>query len=537
MKRANGKSIVMKCYPKVFLLFYDAMGDYFIVKPLGFKGDTVKIKDNKMKDNASALKEKSNKMNKKQKNLLEGDEKKYLLFDGDDEENDEQEVDVQGPDIDIETSVSDLNTDDSAPQNNQSSTAPSSTGASVSYEEIARLVDEIVSKHIGGTKNANVEQTIPQKDQLSSSADTPSPATEMQYNAATSDFPEIQDRVEIANNKISNEPSYYEELMGEGGEQDFEVEDAHGGAQSNIGIEKEQDNTFNIQQQPQSQARPKPQTAQSIDDEDEPEVLDEVEELNTGGDDKFVANGTVNCNGKPVKIQISGIVMTESDVKDLSLTCERYKTKLRKLESKQTDELFMFVESNNRIYKIRYEDRPFAATQRPWSINNVKFGTLTEALNRVKNATVPEADTNSERFLKKLVLENKDLANRQITNNYRDADILEESKKGIRIPDWNVKSVGPLSLKTGLNETYSQITKHNPQVKNTLIKNDKGQYLLIKGFLTETKVGDTKNVLDFQNKKNYGFCQIVGVYENSSKGLAQIALKTNKQTLPLFIYR
>ena len=85
-------------------VIYDATGDYFIVKPVGFKENTMK----RNKDNSNLN---SKKLMSK---FLNEDEDKFLLFDEDDPDKDEEETDVEvlpGKDVDdmdIESPVANL---------------------------------------------------------------------------------------------------------------------------------------------------------------------------------------------------------------------------------------------------------------------------------------------------------------------------------------------------------------------------------------------------------------------------------------------
>jgi len=241
--------------------------------------------------------------------------------------------------------------------------------------------------------------------------------------------------------------------------------------------------------------------------------------------------------GRAVKIHITGWMIEEEDVKALDEAVRKSGCRLSKLSSDNKQRLNLFVEKDLKTYKITYEDRSKFETLSPWKTS---FNESYTSLNKAIIAEIKgKPDTRREKMFKKLIVEDKDIVNRNITNSFRDTDILKEFENTNYVPGWNVKQLGIVNLKTGLNEAFSNITKHTPQAKNTLVKNSKtGQFFLIKGNLNEsTNKGVIRELLDLEGKKNYGIVEVVGLYENDLKGLGKVMFLAKQTSIPLFAWK
>lgn len=241
-------------------------------------------------------------------------------------------------------------------------------------------------------------------------------------------------------------------------------------------------------------------------------------------------NEPMNLGGQMVQIVLTGVMITPVEMNYIAETINKTGAKLTKLQGKG-NQLKMFVEANNNKYEIDYIDLPKYKAPVPFSIDNKKYGTLEEALERINfNRFEKETDV-----FKQIMTEN--ISNREI-NNWKAADIFDNFKKDMNYNSaWPVMSVGMVNLKTGLNEAYSNITKHGKEM-NTLVKNETNTYFLIKGNLKEmSKIGTKREMLDVRNKKNLGIITVVGIYENDAAGLGEIMYEAKKTNLPLYIWK
>jgi len=480
------KDYCNKMLSKGVSVVYDATGDYFVAKPVN-----------------------ENKMNKNFKKSLLEDDKKFLLFDEEDvdEDNDTDVEVLPGKDLDIEAPIDQLTNiegdiDNIEAEMNDTVTDQLDTNpvgnvdsSLFNINDLNKIVDQLVSQRLGTTANASTEQKTPANDPLASSQDiVDQNAGVEEFITSTSEFSEVQSQVAVVKDKVENESSYLEELNGEA---------KNTGSLTPGGVSTE------------------------------PVEISETSELDTavqssiGNENEFVCNGTVDFNGQPVKIQITGFVLTDGEVQELAEAAKKNKCKLVKIESKNEDVLSLIVESNKKHFRINYKDNPYAVSSTPWSIKDFKFGTLKEAFTAINQNK--KKVSNQARFFNKLVLENKDLSKRQITN-FRESEAFTKSE----FPTWATKSVGIVNLKNGLNEVFSNITKHNPIVKNTLVKTKNGEHILLKGCLTEGKVGAKRQLVD--TRKDYGVVTVVGIYENSQRGLGQIMETIQRVAIPLMVW-
>lgn len=486
------KDYCNKMLSKGVSVVYDATGDYFVAKP---------------------VKENINKMNKNLKKSLLEDEKKYLLFDEEDvEERDDTEAEVlPGKDLDIEAPVDELtnieddidsieaemNSTTIAATNTDPVGSTSVTGGAnnqLTVEDLNKIVDQMLSQRLGDSANAKAETKTPANDGLAASQDIVDPNAEGgDFVTTASEFSEVQGQVAVVKGKVENETSYLDELNGQ--------------AQNNGSI------------------TPGGVSTQPLAETESSELDSAVQGIENPNE--FVCNGTVNFKGQPIQIKITGFVVTEPEVQQLAESAEKQNCKLVIIESKNEDSLNLIVESNKKYYKIEYRDNPYAVSSTPWSIKDFKFGTLKEAFSAIQKNK--KKVSNQARFFNSLVLENKDLSKRQITN-FRESEPFQKSA----IPTWTTKSVGVVNLKNGLNEVFSNITRHNPIVKNTLVKTKAGEYILLKGSLTEGKVGTKRQLVD--TRKDYGVVTVVGIYENSQRGLGQIMETIQRVAIPLMVW-
>ena len=118
-------------------------------------------------------------------------------------------------------------------------------------------------------------------------------------------------------------------------------------------------------------------------------------------------------------------------------------------------------------------------------------------------------------------------------------DILNQVNENYKIKQWTVKEVGLVNLKNGLNENYSDITKIG-KAQNTLLKNNEGDYVLIKGNLQEATQKGTKAEL-LENRKtkivSYGNFEVVGKYDNTLEGLGDVMYESKKSAIPLLFFK
>lgn len=243
-------------------------------------------------------------------------------------------------------------------------------------------------------------------------------------------------------------------------------------------------------------------------------------------------NKTVQCAGIPVQIVLTGVMLTMSEATSIVEGVKKSGLKVKKIESAKSTELNIIVEAYGKKYKIHYEDVAKGRNKIPFSIKHEKFQSLSEACERINEVNKKDLKEKKNFGL----FNDKDILSRQITNT-KDTTLLKEFENITYVSSWNVKAMGSVNLKTGLNEAYANIITHSKEA-NTLIKTNNGQFYLMKGNLKErSKVGLKKELVDLEGKKSYGIGTIVGIYENSAKGLGQVMYKTKRTSLPLLIWK
>jgi len=244
------------------------------------------------------------------------------------------------------------------------------------------------------------------------------------------------------------------------------------------------------------------------------------------------ANSVQKLSGMPVQIILTGVMISPAELSYIGESAKKAGVKLKKIEGSGNN-LKIIVENNKRQYTVNYEEVSKLKSKTPFSIKNETFTTLNEALNRItlsQKKKIQES-LNFRKFL------NEDIFTREI-NNIKESDILKESKPNKNyVSSWNVKSVGTVNLKTGLNEVYSNILEHTEE-NNTLVKTNEGQYFLMKGNLKERSTkGVIKQLMDLQERKDFGIAKVIGVYPNNQRGLNQIMQECKKTVLPLLIWK
>jgi len=240
-------------------------------------------------------------------------------------------------------------------------------------------------------------------------------------------------------------------------------------------------------------------------------------------------NDKMKLGSNDIQITLKGVTITISELGYISETVQKAGNKLRSIIGEGT-ELKINVEANDKQYVIEYSDRPSNKTKTPFRINKYNFRTLEEALDRINY----KREIKENKVFRNIL--NMDLATRN-DDNYKASDIFEESAQINYVAGWNVKSVGVVNLKSGMNETYSNILQHSTE-PNTLVITENKEYLLLKGNLKErSKLGTVKELIDPKGKKSYGISKVVGIYENTEKGLGNIMFRTKKTSIPLLVWK
>jgi hypothetical protein len=244
-------------------------------------------------------------------------------------------------------------------------------------------------------------------------------------------------------------------------------------------------------------------------------------------------NKTVQCAGIPIQIVLTGVMLTMRDIGTIAESVKKQGLFLKRIESSDPSKLDIIVEAKGKRYRVKYEDIAKYRNQSPFSIKHEKFQSLTEACQRI-NLIAQQQTTEKKNFVK---YNDKEILSRPMTNTKESTLLKEFEGKTNYISTWNVKAMGSINLKTGINEAYSNITTSSKEA-NTLIKTKDGQFYLLKGNRKErSKVGVIKELVDLEGKKAYGIGKVMGVYENTSKGLGQVMYHTKRTSLPLLIWK
>lgn len=250
----------------------------------------------------------------------------------------------------------------------------------------------------------------------------------------------------------------------------------------------------------------------------------------------ITANGIANINGQPVQIILTGVMITPAEIRIISEAAKKEGLKLNKVEGAGNIIHFVMESKSKSKFIIKYDDLQYAKTKTPFSLDNNNFRTLNEVFSVIKNKE--QQIIKESKFFEKLVSK-KGLEKRRISD-VKESTILKEFEGKISdkyMHGWNVKSVGALNLKSGLNEVYSDVTKHTKE-PNTLIKTNDGKYYLIKGNLKErSKKGTKRQIVDIPLKKDFGIGTVIGVYENNINGLGEIMFETKRTSISLLAWR
>lgn len=239
--------------------------------------------------------------------------------------------------------------------------------------------------------------------------------------------------------------------------------------------------------------------------------------------DKFVKK-----DGIPIRIVLDGMILLGSELGYISEAVRSAGKRLKSIKGEKK-RLKIFFESNNKEYCIEYVDAPRSENNKPFSIIEDKkmktFGSLNEAIN-----STSKGRNSREKELFELFL-NEDTSTREI-NNIKGADIFDILKEVNAQNSFYVKSAGSVNLKNGLNEVFSNILSHK-DFPNTLVKNEKDEYFLIRGSLREA--ANDMSMINTRGNKSYGKIQIVEKFANTQEGLGEIMYKVKKTCIPLFV--
>lgn len=375
------------------------------------------------------------------------------------------------------------------------------TGGQITLEDIRNLLSEFLPK-----------ETTVQKDELSLQVDNILPTEINPENSIlTSEFDEVSEEVQETLGGYKETDNLF---IDNGGDEFVDEE-----------IDEEKELLLDDE----------------IPNEDEDEIVINNEEYAQPSVDSNPINlqktieKEIKVCGMPVQIILHGVMITPSELNYIGESCKKQNLLLKKI-SGEKNKLKILVEYANKTYGINYIDVPKEKTQTPFSIKEHKFESLEEAIRKIK---LPLDNFNKEKKnFSKLISGIK--SEKLNFSDIKESTILSDFSGKVTknyISSWNVKSVGFVNLKSGLNEVYSNITQHSKEA-NTLILNESGQYFLIKGNIKDrVKPGDKKELVDMIEKKDYGIIQVVGIFENSQKGLGQIMFKTKRTSVPLLIWR
>lgn len=550
--------------------------------------------DQEIQGNDWANRQYESKQMKKQQ--IKEDSNKHLLYDEEDPEEldgyDEDAIDGMDFDSEVSSAINSIDADDEigiedeVPEEevavdnsvNNMETSGISTSGVVSMDDLEAAVRKILGIASISTQPASGIPQIANLDQSKTSA-TPEPqdmlatdfndsetltGSDEDLNAAyghqneevlDSEFDDAQEKIEVLKDKIENEPSYNDYLEGDATKDELDMFSFRSDDHSEAAQYLEDDDDFgrnaDLAKGPSMYDEFEP-----LDDDSDVEVLEPNEpdtnlSLASMLDDDSVApeivgnetgnetvSQTVNCAGTPIQIVLTGVMLTMPEIQYVAEAVKKCGMSLKKIVSKEKKKLNFIVEkakvgkSETQKYIINYVDVDIRRNKYPFTLKNKKFQTLEETLIACKfeDIKAQQEHKNAMKFL------NEDISTRQITENHASDIFKQFEDKTDYISSWSVKSVGIVNLKDGLNETYRNITKHAAREKNTLVQTKEGQFYLLKGNLKERSKEGTKKQL-IEGNKNHGTSKVVGVYENSLKGLGQIMYRTKRTTIPLLIWK
>lgn len=472
------------------------------------------------KDNGivEILESKSKKMKKLKESDEEKDKKNLLLDDQDEMENEDEtheddlDIEAQSDDL-VSLSSDDLDIESEETEEDLEIEPEVSIEQEEGDSQMVTMGDlEQAVSAILGKNNANTTAGINITDGFVNMPSEVIGNEDIESNVTDSEFAEVQDKVGVVNNKINNDSSYLDVLNGES-------KDIEHGLET---LELDTDSVLNESGYEDSEELLEPELGS-----DELLTDDDL----TIPEDSIEQNASIEYKGTPVKISITGWMITESEVKTLAEEVNKAGGKLYKLISPNSTKLDLFVEKANKKYKVEYVDKTKIENPTPWKVSNYKYASLKEAVSRL-NANI---DSQKERFFKKLVTESKDISNRNNQAFVRDADIFE----GYMVQNtnsWSVRNAGLINLKTSINESYSNITQLDNN-DNTLVKSKEGKFYLIKGNLKEASKKGTKVIIYENNNKQSYQVEVVGQFANTPKGMNKIMTETNRTQLTLLTWK
>lgn len=545
-------------------------------------------------------------------------EKELLLDDGDDDEETDFDSDMNTLlDFDDEDdNEDDNNNDDEAlPSNDEESddshdeveVAQPSGEEDVNLSLLSSKLEALINQVLDNREAKTQYSTIPTGDASNNIGDFGNVAEVsdegvVENETLESEFPQVQDRLNVVKDKIESELTYQDYLNGDMTNDDNDDDDVividDGDSDDFDAFNFRSDNYDEAGQTEIDDSMFKRNAALTVGKtvDDDELLLDDSNEIGDEEELPEVMDTTIEHKGQPIRIILTGIALEESEIKTIARQAGEKGIRIKKIvteaedskengyvafykgkrkevyatssyeaqkkaakefgakkswevsvtlaekngkqvthvatESKKPVGLNIFAECEDKIYKIHYEDIPASRNKMPFSIKDNKFQNLPEAFDKIK---LIHSKKNKEiSNFKKFVTE--DVIKRE-AKSPKSADIFDDFKKAKNINGWNVKSLGTLSLKTGINEVLSNITTNNKD-KNTLVKTNEGQYFLIKGSLNErSKVGTKSQLVDMGNKREYGTAEVVGVYQNDLKGLGKIMEKIQRTNIPLLIWK
>ena len=496
--------------------------------------NNIRVKYDALSDTYTATPLKENEMTNK-KYLLQDEDESEMSTEQDalelinaidlDDEMEDDEMEVSNPEIEIYE-----------PETPQISAPPVltpqvSAAPTIDMAQLEMLLNKILGK---SESDASMPEELPQQE-VPIEGNFTGNILDTEFEANADNLSYIESKIDAGSYMASIDPNYSNNMETEE-EMDMPISDesySEGDEEELLEYENSEMEHFGSATGSLKEEEGDEFEAVGEDEDDEEEDMG-VEAVDTEEETPITTNGTANVNGQAVQIILTGVMISPQEVSFVQESAAKAGMKLKAVKGAGKIVNFI-VENAGKQYTIQYEDLPKHKSKTPFSIKKYSFTTLDEALNIItlkKSKALKEAK-NFKTFM------TKDISHRSFSN-ITESNILKEFEGKISkdyIAGWNVKSVGSINLKSGINETYSNITEHSNQ-QNTLVKTKDGQFYLLKGNLKErSELGTVRQLVDIKGDKDYGTATVIGLYENSTKGLGQIMFKVKRTSLPLLTWK
>lgn len=232
----------------------------------------------------------------------------------------------------------------------------------------------------------------------------------------------------------------------------------------------------------------------------------------------ITCNETQEISGLKVRLILTGVLITEAEIKHIVDECRRNNLTVKQIRGKEDSVLVgMINESKEKVIMTIDSEKI--------KVKNYKFGRLNEAL---KFASKNQDNLEKQNFSKIYDATKKEKS------------LFHETEKIIKQEQtWQVYNFGEVNLKNGFNPKVYNLNEQKNLV-NTLVKDSENNYYLINGTLNN-RSADGARAMIYENKKTgskfLGNFEVVGTYSNDLKGYGEVMQECLKTSVGLLFFK